>query len=93
MDIEKEQKKNKELKLVLEDKIKLVRKTENERNQAENDNALLKSEKKVTIHYIIHRLYITVCSFFLKNVLLIDIFLNIVTKFSGKGFCAIQSLF
>lgn len=48
MDIEKEQKKSKELKLVLEDKIKLVRKIENERNQAENDNALLKSEKKVT---------------------------------------------
>lgn len=48
VDIEKEQKKSKELKLVLEDKIKLVRKIENERNQAENDNALLKSEKKVT---------------------------------------------
>ena len=54
VDLEKEQKKGKELKQALEEKSKRILKIENERNVLENEKALVDTERTVSYNELSH---------------------------------------
>ena len=67
VDLEKEQKRNKELKQLLEDKVKLATKLENERDMLENEKALFDTERKVK--NISNFIYLSRRGVILKNII------------------------